>query len=84
MRPYINPRARRTRPSGRPLEPEEGQRAACLLYDRLVTLLPATTYQRMKTASLSPSEELPRHRHSARQRVDAAVLVLVELLPCRA
>src|ERR1700738_5163502 len=35
-------------------------------------------------AGASPSEELPRHRHSARQRVDAAVLALVELLPCRA
>jgi hypothetical protein len=37
-----------------------------------------------ETAGASPSEELPRHRHSARQRVDAAVLALVELLPCRA
>jgi hypothetical protein len=30
-------------------------------------------------AGASPSEELPRHRHSARERVDAAVLALVEL-----
>jgi hypothetical protein len=35
-------------------------------------------------AGASPSEELPRHRHSARQLVDAAALALVELLPCRA
>jgi hypothetical protein len=52
--------------------------------DRLATLLSAATYERMRTANASPSEELPRHRHSARQRVDAAVLALVELLPCRA
>ena len=58
----------------------------CPLDDRLATLLSAATYERMRIANASLSEELsrqlPRHRHSARQRVDAAVLALVELLPC--
>jgi hypothetical protein len=53
-------------------------------YDPLTTFLSAVTCARMRTASVTPSNERSRHRHSAWQRIDAAVLVLLELLHCRA
>jgi hypothetical protein len=64
---------------------QEDNAAACLLYDWLATFLSAATYERIRDPlARLPSEELPRHRHSARQRVDASVPALIELLPCRA
>ena len=88
MHPSVDPRTRRTLPERDffivHYSRREDNAAACLLYDRLTPLLSAATYERIRTASASPSEELPRHRHSARQRIDAAVLALIELLPSRA
>jgi hypothetical protein len=75
MRPSVNPRTCCTRASvifGCLLEPEAGgttRPRACFITIGPPRSYPPRLTNGLGSASASPSEELPRHCHSARQRV---------------